>query len=552
MTLSRRSLLLGSAAALFALVESAEARSKRRRSGGRKASRGKASRAAAASAPQTPPPPNGTALPIPELITVAADGETTIAAGFADHAFIKDKPARVAGYNGRHLGPALRLVRGQSATIRIENKLDRPTNVHWHGLSVDAKLDGAMQPPLAPGASATYKITADQSSATLWYHAHVHGSVGRDVHDGLAGFLIVEDPDEIGLGLPSTWGVDDIPLLIQDKDFDAAGAPVYAPDADAIEHGFRGRTVLVNGVREAVARVPQRPVRFRLLNASSARTYRLYCEDERGFDLIATDGGYLPGPVEITMLVLAPGERAEILIDFSLGSTNLMSTPDVHEHRMGATAMSLPDVIDKPFRVCGFDPFSDNRPGTKRPDRLVVLPPADPKTAVRRRRFELKSLAATAMPYAAGDHAAMDHTTMDHAAMGHAGHGQTTAQPTSRTTSGASDGAPRPALGINGKAFAMGRIDEEVGLGTTEIWEIVSAEMAHPFHVHGVQFRVLGEDGGPPKTWNSGLKDTVLVENSAELLITFPHRADRSAPFVYHCHVLEHEDAGMMGTFTVS
>ena len=134
---------------------------------------------------------------------------------------------------------------------------------------------------------------------------------------------------------------------------------------------------------------------------------------------------------------------------------------------------------------------------------------------------------------------------MMHPVEGHAGHGGGD-QPA------AADALPAPMLTINGKSFAMGRIDEKVTLGATEVWEIVSPEMAHPFHLHGAHFRVLSEDGERAKLWNGGVKDTILVDNSAEILVTFHRKADASAPFVYHCHLLEHEDGGMMGAFTVT
>ena len=208
---------------------------------------------------------------------------------------------------------------------------------------------------------------------------------------------------------------------------------------------------------------------------------------------------------------------------------------------------SLPDVIGQPARVIAFDAQKDSQPSAKVPTALVAAAALPTGLGdLKRRRFELRVLPAmdpmTAAGGAAGmDHAHMGHGSGDHAAMNHAemGHGATEAA-----------GAP-PRLEINGKSFAMGRIDERVQLGATEIWEIVSPEMAHPFHLHGAQFRVLTEDGAQPRLWNGGVKDTVLVENSAELLVTFTHRAGEDAPFVYHCHLLEHEDGGMMGAFTV-
>lgn len=474
----------------------------------------------------------GTPLPIPALVDVTPGTPHELIAQPALHAFRRDLPVDVVGYGGTYMGPALRLRRGDTVGVRLVNRLARPTNVHWHGLLVEGRFDGGTSPVLEPGASWEATLAVDQPAATLWYHAHVHGSTTKDVHDGLAGLLIVEDDVAPTLGLPSTWGVDDLPLVLQDRDFDDLGRPVLPPLTGNLEHGFRGRTPIVNGVADAVARVPARRVRLRLLNASSARTHRLVFDDRRPFHLIATDAGFLPAPIELAFLPLAPGERAEILVDFAGGATALLTEPDAHEHRAGGSVALLPDVLDGPTRLVAFEPQRDQTSSHPLPKTLVPLPdPPVSTSGIPRRRFELRVSPGLT---AAGGVAGHDHS-------GHGAMARRDAAP-----------SPPPRLTINGRSFAMGRIDEKVKLGTTEIWEIVSPDMAHPFHLHGAHFRVLSEDGDRPKLWNGGVKDTVQVENSAELLITFTRRADASTPFVYHCHLLEHEDGGMMGAFTVA
>ena len=513
---SRRALLAGVALGLVAQVAPAAAK---------KRDHGKRSKTE-----EVPNAPKGTQIAYPRLIDVKHGETFDLVAEPATHAFLEGKPAPVIGYGGTYMGPALRLKRGTTPTIRLVNRLDRPTNVHWHGLLVEGPVDGGTTPGIAPGASWEARLPVDQPAATLWYHAHVHGQTTQDVHDGLAGVLIVEDDKSSALGLPSTWGVDDLALVLQDRAFDAGGKPVRPPVGETLEHGFRAATLIVNGTADASARVPTRLVRLRLINASGARTFRLFFEDQRSFRLIATDAGLINRPVELTFLPLAPGERAEILVDFAEGASALFTGPDEHEHRMGSEVATLPDVLAAATRVLAFEAAKDAHPSATLPATLATLPPLPTSTeGVKRRRFELHvgEASAGAMP-----------TGHDHAAM--MSHGNHTDMA----------GAP-PRLTINGKPFAMGRIDERVALGATEIWEIVSPEMAHPFHLHGAHFRVLSEDGGRTKLWNEGPKDTVLVENSAELLVTFTRRAGEDAPFVYHCHLLEHEDGGMMGAFTV-
>lgn len=524
--LTRRALLAGAATGVLAasIPALAETRPK-------KGTKAAAKKPAEPAVPVTP-------LPIPRLVDLA-DGETfDLVAQGGTHAFTGGKAVPVVGYGGGYMGPALRLKRGTRPRVRLVNRLDRPTNVHWHGLLVPGRQDGGSHPGVAPGATWEADLAVDQPAATLWYHAHVHGRTTRDVHDGLAGLLIVEDGSSARLGLPSTWGVDDIPLVLQDRLFDAEGRP-QAPDLAATgEHGFRGPTMIVNGVTDAVARVPRRLVRLRLLAAGSARTFRLAFEDQRPIRLIATDAGLLPAPVELAGLVLSPGERAEILVDFTDGATRLMTAPDDHEHRVGADVMTMPDVVTGLVPLVAFDVIDDRAPAAPLPTKLVELPALPRSTAgLPRRRFELRvrpNPAAAAM--AGHDHGA------SHGSMTHGGHAMATDAPSE----------PPVLLTINGRAFAMGRIDAAVKLGTTEVWEIVSPDMAHPFHLHGAHFRVLSEDGDPPKLWNRGLKDTVLVENSAELLVTFAKPADAERPFLFHCHLLEHEDGGMMGAFTVA
>lgn len=547
--LSRRALLAGTALGLVAAATPAAARE--RRSQGKKRSM--------AAAPEAV---KGNQIAYPRLVEVGPGETFDLVAEPATHAFLPGKPVPVLGYGGGYMGPAIRLKRGTTAELRLVNRLDRPTNVHWHGLLVEGEFDGGTHPGVAPGADWRARLRVDQPAATLWYHAHVHGQTTRDIHDGLAGLLLVDDASTAALGLPSTWGVDDLALVLQDRDFDATSRPVRPPLAATLGHGFRGGTVIVNGTAEALAKVPTRPVRLRLLNASGARTFRLYFEDQRTFRLIGTDGGLLPEPIDLTYLPLSAGERAEILVDFAEGASPLMTGPDEHEHRSGATVTTLPDVLTQPVRVIVFDAQKDSHPAatpwtTAKGPAQAPLPTA--LADLRRRRFELRvietgpgdAFAAAAMPTAgATDHAAMHHG--GHGAAAHEEMGHAPASPGSMAHSAHDAGGPAPRLEINGRAFAPGRIDERVAIGATEIWEIVSPEMAHPFHLHGAHFRVLSEDGGRPKLWNVGAKDTVLVENSAEILVTFARRAGEDAPYLYHCHLLEHEDGGMMGTFTVS
>ncbi|MCB1492069.1 MAG: multicopper oxidase domain-containing protein, partial [Rhodobiaceae bacterium] len=224
------------------------------------------------------------------------------------------------GFSQSYLGPVLRFRRGTSAHVSVKNSLPFPITSHWHGLHVPAIIDGGPQLQIAPGATWTVELPIDQPAATLWYHSHVGGVTAEQVYGGLSGMIIVDDPDAGDQGLPSDYGVDDIPLVIQDRAFGPDGELVYVKRGPALMHGFRADTILVNGAVRPVAGVPAGLVRLRLVNGSNARIYHLRFSDDRSFHQIASDGGLLPAPVPHTELTLAPAERAEVVVDFSDGA----------------------------------------------------------------------------------------------------------------------------------------------------------------------------------------------------------------------------------------
>ncbi|MDR3372965.1 MAG: multicopper oxidase domain-containing protein [Ancalomicrobiaceae bacterium] len=526
MPLSRRSFVLASAGALAfpEVALAAKHRSKARKP---------------KSSSKLPPTPivklTGNALSLPPLIEPKAGETWDLTAAPASHAFVAGKPVDVSGYGGGYLGPTIRLKRGETTVARLTNTLKRPTNVHWHGLLVDGASDARLT-SVAPGASWEAPLAIDQPQATLWYHAALRGQIGADLTDGLAGMLIIDDPTVPLPGLPSSYGVDDFPLILQDVTLDDTGKPVYQPSREAIDHGLRGDRILVNGTLDALLKVPQRPVRLRLVNAANARVFRLFLDDERSFHLIATDGGYLAEPAEIDTLVLAPGERAEIVVDFADGSCSMMSTPDDHDLRLAGRVQRLTDKLDKPFRVTAFEAEKDSRPRADVPDRLPS--PAEPAAAPNavHRRFVLD----VGLPQPGPAAAPIDQP------------GKEARLPVATprvSQDGASDAVP--VATINKGLVTAGRINETVAFGATEVWEIVAPAMTLPFHIGGAQFRVISEDGGAPRAWNRGPKDTVFVETSVELLVTFPRHAPAASPFLYSSGIAEEEDLGMMGTFTV-
>ena len=433
--------------------------------------------------------------------------------------FFPGRASGTLGYNGSHLGPTLRVHRGDDVEIAVTNTLSENTTVHWHGLLIPAELDGGPHQLIRPGDTWRPTLPIRQPAATLFYHPHVHGRTGEQVYSGLAGLLLVADDEEQALGLPSVYGVDDLPLVLQDRKFED-GRLVLPEGMMTLMQGRRGNTTLVNGTLNAVARVPSRLVRLRIVNGSNARIFDLSFDDNRTFHWIATEGGLLEKSIEARSLTLAPGERVEILVDFSDGRTVALETaPDSNFPAMMGPMGRTRDFATEIFgagneAVLRFEPAASNGKLGVVPGRLVARQRADASQATRRRRFVLSM--------------GMGMGGMMGGRMGSGGD-----------------------MSINGRAFEMDRIDERVPLGDTEIWEISGEMMSHPVHIHGVQFEVLSRNGGKPNPRDAGVRDTVLVQEPVELLVRFTQPAVK-APFMYHCHILEHEDNGMMGQFTTT
>ncbi|MCS5719949.1 multicopper oxidase domain-containing protein [Herbiconiux sp. CPCC 205763] len=402
------------------------------------------------------------------------------------------------GFNSSYLGPTLVADRGEKVRVDVRNELPEATTVHWHGMHLPAAMDGGPHQPIAPDTTWSPTWTIDQPAATLWYHPHPHGRTEAHVARGLAGLFLVRDPEEAALALPRNYGVDDIPLIVQDKRFTSDGA---FDDGTRGFVGALGDTLLVNGTLGPYLDVTSEAVRLRLLNASTARTYDFEFADDRTVQLIASDGGLLDAPVPATRIRLSPGERAEIVVRFVPGeTTTLRSTP--------------PDL--------GTEPEVASRNGGA--DRFDVL--------------QLRA-AASLTPAASAPDAPARLTTIERLRE---------SDVTARRT------ITLDGFAIDDDVMQMDRIDQVVELGATELWTVRNEmQLPHNFHVHDVQFQVLSVGGAPPPPELGGWKDTVYLPPDTEvrLIMRFDDYADPDAPYMYHCHLLWHEDQGMMGQFVV-
>jgi FtsP/CotA-like multicopper oxidase with cupredoxin domain len=469
----------------------------------------------------------GPLLSIPQLIEARSGEPVTLTLQTTQHRFGAGPAVPARGISASYLGPVVRVRAGDTIPFRVENRLDEETTLHWHGLLVPSQVDGGPHNTIGPGGEWLPELTIDQPAATAWFHPHPHGNTARQVYSGLAGMMIISDGGDRDRGLPETYGVDDLPIVLQDKRFGRDGRIVYEPDMMDLMHGFQGDTLVVNGAIGPIANVPAGYVRLRLLNAANARVFDVRFSDRRPFFVIAGDGGLLAEPVEVRSLVVAPAERYELLVDFADGRpVDLVTAAD----RGNGAGMMMP-MMRPPRRSAGraellmrFRPDPALKPAVTRPPRqLATLATPDVKSAVAWRTFELNSMMGMGM--------------MGMGMMGRRGRGIGSAH----------------AMGINGRSFAMDRVDVTARLGTAEIWEISAGgmPMAHPFHVHGASFRILSKNGRNPAAHEAGWKDVVLVEEHAEVLVRFDHPAPPRMPFMYHCHILEHEDHGMMGQLAV-
>ncbi len=419
----------------------------------------------------------------------------------------------------KYLGPTLIFNKGANVNITVNNQIGDTTTVHWHGIHLPSKWDGGPHTPILPNASWNPQFTVMDNAATYWYHPHPDKKTAEQAIKGAAGLIIVRDPIEAALTLPRKYGVDDFPLVVQCQQYDSSN--------QAMPLGMQDSTILVNGARanyggnSVYGNFPAQVVRMRILNASGERAFNFGFSGNKQFYQIASDGGLLDTPYLTTRVRLAPGERAEILIDLTgMNGQTLYLMSYASELTMGIQGgpnmpMPVGPPMDSPLNGIDFNIMQINvvpqtvNPVTTIPTTLTTNSPYTPGMAnvTRTIRFTADSLMVMDGPFY-----------------------------------------------FNDSTFNMMRIDYQIPLNNIEIWKLVNETMvAHPFHIHDVQFYVIDRNGNPPGPEESGRKDVVLVPpgDSLMFITKFEDFADTVVPFMYHCHILMHEDDGMMGQFVV-
>lgn len=424
------------------------------------------------------------------------------------------------GVNGIFLAPTLLFNKGDTVSLHVTNDLTVQTTMHWHGLHVPAVYDGGPHQIIDAGNTwtATYKVMND--AGTYWYHPHGAGKTDLQVSKGLAGMIIVKDSNEGSLNLPRTYGVDDFPLIVQSKAFDVLYQFAIASELDTV--------VMVNGTITPYLNAPAQVVRFRMLNGSSMRSYDFGFSNNMLFYQIASDGGLLAAPIPLTRVRLAPGERAEILAD--------LQTMEGESIQLKSFSSELPDGIYGAAAVG---------------NGMVSIPEYDlnPLNGADYNILQINVAAATINPV----------TSIPSLLAGVTPFNESDATVTRILTFAPQDMMPMSEMvegpfTINGVQFNMNTINITTYKNTTEIWKLDNQTMiAHPFHIHDVQFFILDENGNPPPLNEQGKKDVILVMpmQTSRVIMKFEDYTNDSMPYMYHCHMLHHEDDGMMGSFVV-
>jgi FtsP/CotA-like multicopper oxidase with cupredoxin domain len=480
-----------------------------------------------------------------ELTLTAAPGEVSLLPGALTGVWrfsgtvTRGPASALQTLNASYLGPVIRVRRGQRLRVRFLNRVGEPSIVHWHGLDVPERADGHPRFAVNHGAEYVYDFEVTDRAGTYWYHPHPHMRTAAQVYQGLAGLLLVSDREEDALGLPA--GAGELLCVLQDRRFDEGNQLVYAGAAAGggmrrgrgrggaagmggmaqmmeTMNGWIGDRMLVSGRVQPTRAVDRRTYRVRLLNGSNARIYKLAWSDGSPMVVIGGDGGLLERPRTQRAVTLAPSQRADVLLDLSAhaGGSEVrlqsLAFPSAHAGSVGMMGVSSPAPQGAPLTLMTLRVSGTQGPRFKVPDRLSVHDFREvPSAPVRR-----VPLTFARMNWL-----------------------------------------------LDGRVFGMTDVAEEetVDPGSTHVWEFVNQPnpmgmtMAHPMHLHGPQFRVLSRAGGSTNALREGIIDagwtntvTVLPGETVRVQVTFSRHPGL---YLYHCHILEHEDMGMMRNFRI-
>jgi len=430
-------------------------------------------------------------LPIPPLRTAEVRNGVDhydLTIHEAQHTFFDGIATRTYAIDGTFLGPTILLKQGRKVSINYTNRLKEVTTIHGHGMHVPARMDGTAHQTIAPGTTWSSQFTVNQRACTNWYHPHAMGKTAEHVYMGMAGLIIIEDDESDALDLPKRYGIDDIPIVLQDRHFDR-GQIDYSPSMRETMHGYVGDTFLVNGAIEPILDAEAKELRLRILNGSNSSIYALGFIDELIMQQIATDNAFLEAPVPMKKLVLSPGERAEVVVDLSAHKGKSFELYDYYNKKSFMT-----------IRV--------NKSATAQstlPAHLTTLEHLDPAKAVHTRRFVygMQGMGALTINGKSMDMARID------------------------------------------EKVPLGDIEIWEVENTMPMHHNFHIHATHfePIDRDGKAENIYANERGH--------KDVVLVPSGStvRVVVQMTDYADSTTPYMYHCHFLEHEDNGMMGQF---
>jgi len=436
-------------------------------------------------------------------------------------------------YNDNPLPLVIRANRGDTMTLHFNNQLSSDSTIHWHGFKVPAKEDGGPDFPVKPNESKTYSFTLDQPASPLWFHPHPDMQTGKQVYMGLAGVFLIEDNIskelEQSRQLPS--GDQDVVLLVQDRRFGAERNGIRElqyMNQNRDSDGMLGDVVLVNGSQFPNLDVATKQYRFRLYNVSNAKNYDFAFDDGREFTVVATDGGLLKHPVKLDHIKMGAAQRVEIIVDFG-------------EDSVGDQVKLISQAFEDDTMNMGGGMSSMNQNSS---ESMEGRSPNG--TAIDIMSFEVTQQESDDITlYSTLSEQASINKRLDPALADNSGNERSFVMTMNM-------GSGSMSFVINGKAFDPNRVDEFVDANSTEIWNITNnSPMAHPFHAHAIQYQIIDRDGIPASGVDLGWKDTFLVKPNETVRIIGKFEPINQGDYMYHCHILEHEDAGMMGYFRV-
>ncbi|MHB9858893.1 multicopper oxidase family protein [Streptomyces sp. YIM S03343] len=438
-------------------------------------------------------------LTVPDLLEgTTSDGTTTftLEAQTGTAEVLSGVTSTTAGYNQAFLGPTLKWTKGDTVLLNITNSLGEDTTVHFHGAHVPAKMDGGPQLAFADGKTWSPTFEVKDEAKTLWYHPHALGTTAEQATKGLAGMIIVEDSTDTSAALPSDYGVDDIPIILQCLAADSSGEIKY--NLTGYLSSGLSFPVLCNGTNvddtTLTFEATKTRTRFRLLNASPSDIITVQRSDGGSMTQIATDQGYLAEPAKVTSVRLVAGARAEVVMDLS-DDVTLQAVITTGWVRGGSGT---------------YDFLTVTASGTDTPDDL-------PSTLQTIDRYDTSDF-------------------------------------TARTITLGQSGATMLINGSAGTSMSsMAMISTT--LGSKEIWTVKNnTQLEHSFHLHDVPFQLISINGEDPSGTDLGWYDTyeVVGGGSIEIAMEFTDFADDTYMYMLHCHLLQHEDEGMMASLMVT